>query len=338
MQHIIELIDKNELPKALVELGKEYLHNLTFQHICYIFSYDILNTDIKELVLAFALTRNYREGVELKLAVIGRQDSEKTRKFAQMCNNLSIMAKNLEDLPLALAYQKRAVATQKRLHGKHSLYMLPFYINMSMIYEAMKEPSACIGYAKRVLIIQQNVLPETHPNLGNTCQFIGDAYSDMKDWETALPYYLKMLDYRQKQADISWENLIKDYTEIVETARMAEDYEQAFSYQQQKIALYENNNALNHPDLLYAYCLIATICLELDDYDLALTYQNHAFGLTEQLINPDPCDMMCAYANMYHIYQHYGDDNLADAYQKKAQQAHKDLGKKWADDAENNPS
>ncbi|CAF2647691.1 unnamed protein product [Rotaria sp. Silwood2] len=91
---------------------------------------------------------------------------------------------------LALACYEEVLKTETDLPENHSS-LATTYNNLGRLYSLMKNGPLALDHQKKALNIQLASLPPDHPQLASSYAAIGTLLLDGKDYDAALPYFIK---------------------------------------------------------------------------------------------------------------------------------------------------
>lgn len=233
------------------------------------------------------------------------------------------------------------------------------YDNISRLYW-MANPDSSIHYSS--LAIKEALIDKSDACLGDAYNSLGNAYAYKNEPETALNYYYKSKEYRERSSNLvkvafSLNNIslalqqLKRFSESISSLKQAAelcntagDYASEAQMNQQIANIYSNFHDLNraleyaiktanilinnniHNGLARSYEFIGTIHKDLRNIDLAEEYYMKAYDIW--IKENDEYGLSSIYNNLGIIYDEKGDDQKALEYYSKSL----DISKKLLDD------
>ena len=198
---------------------------------------------------------------------------------------------------------------------EHSLIPL-CYNDLASIYSNQTEYITAFEYYEKALITVNNLPSQSYSGLG-------DLHFKMKNYQLALEYFDKSMQYQMKVGD----TLIADtyiqtgrvYAAMGRRENASKMFEKAAAYQTKLLSA-------DHPDLGYTYGAIGLMYMDLDDESKAFEYIDKAYQIQLGTLRHNHPDFAQSYEYLGNLYMKKLDyDRALENYEKKLENQLKTL-------------
>ncbi len=269
--------------------------------------------------------------------LIGQYDPKDYQKerFRQLAEILSMASVCLEDANGQLAlwagayWLKVGEYTQALNYELQSLEkiqnnspkdddLVSVYNNVGGIYTYLGKYQEALEYQKKVLQIQEKLLPTGHSDFALIYNNVGIVYSHLGNYEAALMYTLKALEVSVDTLPPDHPNLATAYNSVGYIYGEWGKHEKALEYQQ--IALTIRENALPHdnPDLARSYNNVGWNYRNLGKYKDALNHLQKSLTIREKALPANHPDLAESCGNIAWTYHEMGKFLDAAQYMRRA--------------------
>ncbi|BAK70268.1 tetratricopeptide repeat protein [Aliarcobacter butzleri] len=186
------------------------------------------------------------------------------------------------------------------------------------IYRDIQEFKKALEYQEKILKLEEEILGETHPNLGATYNNISTIYQSMGNLEKALEYQKRALSSKESVLKKNYPDLAISYSNISIIYQDMGDLKKALEYQQKALEIREKFSEVRKSDLASSYNNISVIYKNIRNLNKALEYQQKALKIFEEILEENHPDLATSYNNISIIYQEMGEYKKALEYQEKA--------------------
>lgn len=169
-----------------------------------------------------------------------------------------------------------------------------------------------------ILIIREHYLPENHPDIADTYEFISIAFEGLGRYDEAMEYCKKALEFCEARLGLEHLLTADAYSNIARVYREMGQLDIALQYSKKALAISEVKLGSEHPDTAIAYNNIANAYYAMGKYDTALEYHRKALAIYEDKLGAEHPDTAATYDNIANVYYDMGKLDTALEYHKKA--------------------
>ncbi|CAF1367202.1 unnamed protein product [Adineta steineri] len=193
----------------------------------------------------------------------------------------------------------------------------PIYYELGCIKYNRGEYEEALLSHEKALKIRQQLLPSSHPDLGNSYNTIGLVYKNMGDYPKALSYYEKALEIQLQSLSSNHPDLGMSYDNIGVVYHCMGDYPKALSSHEKALEIRLQSLPSNHYDLGMSYNNIGVVYDKMGDYPKALSYYEKDLAIIQQSLPSTHPDLGTFCNNIGLLYSKIGDYPRALSYYEK---------------------
>ncbi|MBQ8433875.1 MAG: tetratricopeptide repeat protein [Clostridia bacterium] len=251
----------------------------------------------------------FENALEIGEDLLQKTNSTKVRSsFASLLGDIASFYEDMDDLPKAIEYAKRELSIHQDLakevntdiyHG--GVFSVSFLL--AQFYDMLGDAENAKMYniqALDVLLANIDAFKEIgyidETTVMVICKSIGDNCFNLQQFDQALEYYQKALDYAQNEMEedaVDQEEVIKVLRNVASCYKEQQNYSQQLQYAMQvveqtlAIAQAEDNSS-NLIDCATDCKMLAECYENLQDYQTAIEYYNIAKSLFAQVRDDNP--------------------------------------------------
>ncbi|CAF1163576.1 unnamed protein product [Didymodactylos carnosus] len=225
------------------------------------------------------------------------------RSIAITCNDIGLIHRELGNYLRALAYYQKALEyLEDPAINSDRLELATAYNNVGQVFQSMGAHSTALGFFRRTLAIEKEILPPNHPAFATVHNNIGTVHSLMGNHSLALQSYRETCRIEGRSLPTDHGTLVVTYNNLGEAHRSNGDYEVALQYYQKAIDIGERSLPENHPSIAAAYCNKAIVYFMKQDHWTAKKFFEKAREILEQTVPPDSPDLAIVYVHIGQVH------------------------------------
>ncbi len=184
---------------------------------------------------------------------------------------LSIQSHNVNNLPLAVECIKIAIDFAE--YQKDNNLLITYVFDLLCLYSFRGEYNSMLEASKKIEKILSNIADKNNHWFFLLYYYQGQAYTHMKNYDTALKLYNKALNYTSNNFDIS-----RVFLFIASLYMLQSDYFLASEYTMKALSLLLTNSS---ESLSIAYAYMSEIEKQSNNYDKSLESIKKAIAFTD---------------------------------------------------------
>ena len=168
----------------------------------------------------------------------------------------------------------------------------------------------------------------------NSAFYIAFIYNSQGEYDKALEWYQKDLEFKEKVLGKEHPDAAKTYHNIAEIYRNQGDYTTALDWNQKALEINEKVMGTEHPNTAVTYNNIASVYYSQNDFTAALLWYEKALEIFEKVLGEEHPNTSAMYNNIALTYYNQGNyDEALELLQKSLAIREQVLGKDHPDTA-----
>ncbi|CAF1068388.1 unnamed protein product [Adineta ricciae] len=147
---------------------------------------------------------------------------------------------------------------------------------------------------------------------------LGYLKNQQGDYKTAVEYYERVLEIRQKTLPSNHHLLATSYNNIGGVYDNMGDYSKALTFYKKTLEIEEKTLPSNHPHLATSYNNLGAVCYSMGEYSKALTFYEQALEIRQKALPSNHPDFAQSYNNIGLVYMNIGEYSKGLSFYEKA--------------------
>jgi len=245
---------------------------------------DSLIDSLTDQLTSKALNNNNLNGKKYLLDVKELIKNDlKTKEFATLLNNLSLILQALGDFNEAKKYQLKTIEIEKKVLEPSLPSLAKSYNNLSMILSDLGDFNEAKKYQLKATQIWEKVLEPSHPDLATSYNNLSSILLNLEDFNEAKKYQLKTIEIEEKVLEPSHPSLATSYNNLSLILQDLGDLNEAKKYQLKTIEIKEKALEPSHPNLAVSYKNMAILYYKMKDYKEAKVWIDKCYEIEKNI-------------------------------------------------------
>jgi tetratricopeptide (TPR) repeat protein len=147
---------------------------------------------------------------------------------------------------------------------------------------------------------------------------LGTLKDNQGDYKTAIEYYKKSLEIRQKTLPPNHPDFATFNNNIAAVYFHMGEYSKALSFYKKALAIIEKSLPPNHPSLATHYNNIGSVCNNMGEYSKALSFYEKDLKIKQKTLPSNHPDLATSYNNIGSVHRSMGEYSKALSFYEKA--------------------
>ena len=175
-----------------------------------------------------------------------------------------------------------------------------------------------ISYQKKALIIRKKIFGDTHADVAESYNNLGNVYQDLGQYNETKEYHEKALIIRKKIFGEEHADVAASYNNLGNVYQDLGQYNEAKEYHEKALIIKKKIFGEEHADVAASYNNLGNVYQDLGQYNEAKEYHEKALIIRKKIFGEEHADVAKSYNNLGNVYQGLGQYNEAKEYHEKA--------------------
>ncbi len=256
----------------------------------------------EQIVEILILNDELSEALEYALKILNIKEIKLGPNHQDVCSTLLILARiytGQQKFDIAFKSVKRALTMKERVYGNNHLNLVPLFLELATISQMQENFSQAEDYLRQSLqILERNDSPANNPLLDETLFKYANLYQKQKRYAKAKPYWLRLIELRQKFEKANLDELCLVKAKLMECSYYQKDIPETKKYLSE--ILNTKNNIMVDSGIKVAQSLnsVALDMVSNNNFELAEPMLQKAIDLKTKYLGPNHQELVVSLKGM----------------------------------------
>lgn len=222
--------------------------------------------------------------------------------IADLANNLSVIYRNMGNLPQALEFQLKVIEIKEKVLEPNHPDLATAYNNLALVYWNIGNLKDAMKSQEKAIKIHQRNSPQDQLSMATAYNNLTLISKDMGDLENALKFQNQAKSIFEKTLSVDHPYLATSYNNLSSIYRAMGDTLQALKYQNLSRNIREKILEPDHPDLATSFNNLSLIYRDMGNLPKALEFQLKAKEIQDKIQDKNHPQLASCYNNLCSIY------------------------------------